>query len=109
MRARELLAAVPHDLLCPAKSSTGYCRCHQYRALAAIKRALSEPALHGAGKVDAVAWNAALETAAQIVERYNAVFADPECGGAPSDIRALKRVPRAVLQSRPSGVREKGN
>jgi hypothetical protein len=37
------------------------------------------------------AWNDALEKAAQIVERYNAAFTDPEAGGAPADIRALKR------------------
>jgi hypothetical protein len=39
----------------------------------------------------AEAWNEALENAAQIVEKYNAAFAEPECGCAPGDIRALKR------------------
>jgi hypothetical protein len=39
----------------------------------------------------AEAWDDALEKSAQIVERYNAAFEDPECGGAPADIRALKR------------------
>lgn len=39
----------------------------------------------------AEAWNDALEKAAQIVERYNVPFSDPECGYAPGDIRALKR------------------
>lgn len=41
----------------------------------------------------AEAWNEALEKAAQIVERYNANFPDPEAGGAPEDIRALKQKP----------------
>ena len=45
----------------------------------------------GPYRSQAEAWNDALEKAAQIVERYNASFADPECGGAPADIRALKR------------------
>jgi hypothetical protein len=44
----------------------------------------------------AEAWNDALEKAAQIVERYNASFPDPECGGAPGDIRALKRRTRTA-------------
>lgn len=38
------------------------------------------------------AWNEALEKAAEIVERYNAGFNDPECGCAPDDIRVLKRL-----------------
>jgi hypothetical protein len=35
--------------------------------------------------------NDAFEAAAQIVERYNTAFSDPECGAAPSDIRSLKQ------------------
>jgi hypothetical protein len=35
-RARELLAATPHGILCPARSSTGFCNCdHKVRTVAA--------------------------------------------------------------------------
>lgn len=67
-----------------------------------LRAILSE--LHGKSAVttpyasQTEAWNDALEKAAQIVERYNANFADPECGGAPGDIRALKRARTASTE-----------
>lgn len=50
------------------------------------------------------AWNDALEKSAEIVERYNASFEDPECGGAPDDIRALKRPTTPSNPPAPSDV-----
>jgi hypothetical protein len=41
MKARELLAAEPHDKRCPTSNSTGYCNCYTTRALRAIVKALS--------------------------------------------------------------------
>lgn len=39
---KEILAEIPHDILCPAKTSCGYCNCAPRRTRAAIEQAQQE-------------------------------------------------------------------